>query len=178
MSHRHHAEFLTPARLERLAKHAQDVGDERVLAACRAAPIDAAALRDVAVACERALHEPMSDGDREGLSPGIRLLVEALDAAGFRTTDSGDGTNWAAGMECALPYRHVAVSLAPWQDRHEEAARVRRYLAWLGLEGEFEVTPVDETPGLPDVVFVCDARWIEIEREVGYQPPDAMGCEG
>jgi len=41
------------------------------------------------------------------ISPGVADLVAELNAAGYRTTDSGDGTNFAEGMECALPFRHV-----------------------------------------------------------------------
>ena len=45
--------------------------------------------------------------DLEGISPGVRDLVKDLTERGFVTTDSGDGTNHAEGMECALPFRHV-----------------------------------------------------------------------
>lgn len=45
--------------------------------------------------------------DYEALNPGVRDLVWELNRRGYETTDSGDGTNHANGMEGALPYRHV-----------------------------------------------------------------------
>ena len=41
------------------------------------------------------------------ISPGVRELVAELNGQGFVTTDSGDGSNYVEGMECALPFRHV-----------------------------------------------------------------------
>lgn len=51
----------------------------------------------------------MSDIDYDKLSPGIRQLVRQLRQDGFETTDSGDGSSHAAGMEGALPFRHVFI---------------------------------------------------------------------
>lgn len=46
--------------------------------------------------------------DYSQLNPGVRTLVRELrEQHGFLTTDSGDGTNLANGMECALEERHV-----------------------------------------------------------------------
>lgn len=45
----------------------------------------------------------------EELSPRIRRCVRILQENGFTTCDSGDGSNYAAGMECALPVPMVAV---------------------------------------------------------------------
>ena len=45
--------------------------------------------------------------DLSEISPGVRDLVASLNDQGFATTDSGDGSNLAEGMECALPFRHV-----------------------------------------------------------------------
>lgn len=46
--------------------------------------------------------------DYDQISPGVRDLVRELrEVHGMETTDSGDGSNLAAGMECALPERHV-----------------------------------------------------------------------
>lgn len=55
---------------------------------------------------------PMTSEERAALDPGIRDVVVALRAAGFRTCDSGDGAS-KPDMGCALPWRHVAASVAP-----------------------------------------------------------------
>jgi hypothetical protein len=41
------------------------------------------------------------------ISEGVRTEVQQLNDFGFETCDSGDGSNYKAGMSCALPYRHV-----------------------------------------------------------------------
>lgn len=52
--------------------------------------------------------------DYEQLNPGIRDLVRELrEVHKFETTDSGDGTNYANGMECAMKERHVAMVTEP-----------------------------------------------------------------
>ncbi len=43
------------------------------------------------------------------LSPGIRGAVLWLRSHGFDTCDSGDGSNAAAGMECAVDYPMIAI---------------------------------------------------------------------
>lgn len=45
------------------------------------------------------------------LSPGVRDLVIYLNHCGFETTDSGDGSNYADGMEGAMPVPMVAVKV-------------------------------------------------------------------
>lgn len=47
------------------------------------------------------------------LSPGVRDLVVWLRRHGFETTDSGDGSSHATGMECALPFPHVVMTVHP-----------------------------------------------------------------
>ena len=47
--------------------------------------------------------------DPSALSPGIRNAVVWLRERGWVTTDSGDGSNFDAGMEGALPFPHIAV---------------------------------------------------------------------
>lgn len=57
--------------------------------------------------------EPLSDAEVECLDPGIRDLVVMLRAAGFETTDSGDGVSKPAG-ERVFDYPHVyAVASSP-----------------------------------------------------------------
>lgn len=45
----------------------------------------------------------------KNLSPGVRRIVVLLNKEGFPTTDSGDGSNHAKGMECAPPYPMIAI---------------------------------------------------------------------
>lgn len=47
--------------------------------------------------------------DLADISPGVRKLVAALREAGLWTSDSGDGSNYEAGMDCALPFPHVFI---------------------------------------------------------------------
>lgn len=47
------------------------------------------------------------------INPNIRKLVKWLNANCFKTTDSGDGSNYEAGMEGALPFPMVAIVVAP-----------------------------------------------------------------
>lgn len=41
------------------------------------------------------------------ISKGVAGIVEELNALGYDTADSGDGSNYADGMPCTLPFRHV-----------------------------------------------------------------------
>ena len=50
------------------------------------------------------------------LNPNIKGAVRFFWNHGYVTTDSGDGTNYEAGMEGALPYDHVAIQLSPSGD--------------------------------------------------------------
>ncbi len=45
------------------------------------------------------------------VNPEVRTLVEWLNLNGFRTTDSGDGRNYSAGMEGAVPFPMVAIGV-------------------------------------------------------------------
>ncbi|MCK9513101.1 MAG: hypothetical protein M0R28_17995 [Pigmentiphaga sp.] len=56
---------------------------------------------------------PLTPEQIAKLSPLVRDLVVALRDAGFETTDSGDGSNYAAGMECAVPFKMVAIVCRP-----------------------------------------------------------------
>lgn len=71
--------------------------------------------------------------DPAELDPGIRNLVMALRAAGYNTTDSGDGVSkpkdWYESGE-ALPYPHVAIVLA---DASRLVVEAHRLQAWLDL---------------------------------------------
>ena len=72
------------------------------------------------------------------ISPKVRELVKALNAAGWPTCDSGDGSNHAAGMECARDYPHVVIRL-PFHRRtriYEEAKAVQIWLNTRGVRVE------------------------------------------
>ncbi len=70
----------------------------------------------------------------EEISPGVRKLVRWLNINGFTTTDSGDGTNYENGMDCALEFPHVFMVVAP-NKMVEEAHRLQGLFGFLG--GEF-----------------------------------------
>jgi len=78
------------------------------------------------------------------LSLGIRRLVNLLNRNGFETTDSGDGSNYEAGMECALPCPNVYVTVEP-KDLAVEADRLRALLEHEGVDFS------DEYEGMPTI---------------------------
>jgi len=49
------------------------------------------------------------------ICPGVRKLVAGLNAAGWPTCDSGDGSHHAAGMGCARPYPHVTIRIPAYR---------------------------------------------------------------
>lgn len=67
----------------------------------------------------------------EEISPGVRKLVKWLNIYGFKTTDSGDGSNYKNGMECALEFPHVFMVVAPGK-MVEEAHRLLTLFDFLG----------------------------------------------
>lgn len=88
--------------------------------------------------------------DPNELSPGIRDLVIWLNSMGFQTTDSGDGTNFREGMECAVPYPMVAMRTSA---RHmvQDARRLRAALMGRsvdlnrkGIAIEASYSPIDD----------------------------------
>ena len=66
------------------------------------------------------------------LSPGVRHLVLWLNQQGFKTTDSGDGSNHADGMECAVPHPMVAI-VCRAERMVDEARRLKVLLEERGL---------------------------------------------
>ena len=61
-----------------------------------------------------------------GLDSGVRDIVYALIDAGFRTTDSGDGSK-VGWMEDALPFPHVVAMSSP-ESMVEDAHRMLSHL--------------------------------------------------
>jgi len=45
----------------------------------------------------------------EAVSEGVRELVRWLNKQGYRTTDSGDGSHFDEGMECAVEHPMIAI---------------------------------------------------------------------
>jgi len=70
----------------------------------------------------------------DGLSPGIKELVLWLNEQGFETTDSGDGTNAAAGMECAVEYPMVVMVVDKPGRLVDEAQRLYKALRGRGIQ--------------------------------------------
>lgn len=68
------------------------------------------------------------------ISPGVRDLVTKLQKLGYTTTDSGDGSNYAEGMECALPYRHVFGTLPEDSNLIEEANKLQEHFPEARIE--------------------------------------------
>lgn len=72
-----------------------------------------------------ALHTP------RGLDPGITATVSLLIAAGFNTTDSGDGVS-KPDVGRVFDFPHVVAVVAP-DDLLKEARRLRRILEFVGI---------------------------------------------
>jgi hypothetical protein len=85
--------------------------------------------RDYQILPDRQLPDEVIDG----LSPGIRELVIWLNAMGFETSDSGDGSNAAAGMECALEMPMVAIPV-PSAKLISESIRLKERLEARGVD--------------------------------------------
>lgn len=43
------------------------------------------------------------------ISPHLKDCIEYLWSLGYQTTDSGDGSNYAEGMEGSLPFDHIVI---------------------------------------------------------------------
>lgn len=78
----------------------------------------------------------MTSEDNADLSPGIRDLVVWLNEQGFRTTDSGDGSNHDAGMGCAVDFPMVAILVEPASALIAESDRLGRLLGERGIDFE------------------------------------------
>jgi len=76
------------------------------------------------------MQNELSPEELEGLSPNIRETVVFLRKNGFDTSDSGDGTNHANGMECALPTPHVFMPV-PVKEMVSEADRLLGILSFV-----------------------------------------------
>lgn len=86
----------------------------------------------------------------DDLSPGIKGLVIWLNTNGFHTVDSGDGTNAADGMACAVDVPMVAISINKlWLA--DEADRLLFMLKRRGVD--FTPQVLDCTMSLPELAL-------------------------
>ena len=69
----------------------------------------------------------------DGLSPGVRDLVVWLNSHGFETTDSGDGSNHAAGMDGAVEFPLISVVTKP-ATMPADAGRLMRAMIARGVQ--------------------------------------------
>jgi hypothetical protein len=123
----------------------------------------------------------LRDIDPEELSPGVRALVFALREAGLFTVDSGDGSNYEAGMDCAMPYPHVFI-MCPVAKLERVVELAREVLVakpdlidWpylidiMGDPLDEDGTPVKSEHG---AVMIHHADSSEICKRVGYKGYD------
>lgn len=57
-----------------------------------------------------------------------------LNGIGFKTVDSGDGSNFENGMECAVPYPMLAIQIESFDKLKGEADRLKYSLEWAGVD--------------------------------------------
>jgi hypothetical protein len=112
----------------------------------------------------------------EQLNPNIRELVRFLHENNYETTDSGDGTNHAEGMECAVPYPMIAINL-----EHDElviaADELRELLGDAGVpmgrhyaDEDHEVRRVEatySTHGKATLLLVCGVTDADLRGPLG-----------
>jgi hypothetical protein len=78
------------------------------------------------------------------ISEGVRDLVrEIREVHSMETCDSGDGSNYQEGMECALPDRHVFM----YFEERVEAENAKIYLAEQYPEACVQITDEDDNEG-------------------------------
>lgn len=82
--------------------------------------------------------------DYNKIAPGVRDLVRELNEVhGIKTCDSGDGSNFAAGMSCALPDRHVFMRF----DTRVAAELAQAQLELIYPRATVQITDPDPSPG-------------------------------
>lgn len=101
----------------------------------------------------------------EDLCPGIRACVAYLNKVGFETTDSGDGSHFAAGMECAWEEPMVVIqatehTMVGLSRQLHRLVHDKQNLAGIQIEATY--SPVDGVASViaygPELVHVKDPR--------------------
>lgn len=100
----------------------------------------------------------LTDEEIEGLSPGIRSVVLELNALGFETSDSGDGSAFRDGMECAFEEPMVVVVCRDPNKLIRGSIALRDYLRVFrpymkGVSVEASYSPID---GIASVLLYGD----------------------
>lgn len=123
----------------------------------------------------------MKPFDYESLSPGIREVVRTLRCAGIDTTDSGDGSNHTAGMECAVPFPMVAAWTSPTRLQLDlETARVAITSAGVvltpeGAEGPTLTGSIDAADGTAVILLThCTDDMLQGGTEIGEGGEDEL----
>jgi hypothetical protein len=98
------------------------------------------------------------------LSPGVRDLVLWLNEQGFETTDSGDGSNFEEGMECATPHPMVVIVVEPPTLVVPMADRLCMLLEERGISFKVPAHGCEDPPG--------EFTWPQIQGN--YDPNDGM----
>ena len=86
----------------------------------------------------RGLKESLRGGEGyiDEIQPRMKRTVAWLQSLGFQTTDSGDGvTNVEAGMEGALDFPHVMMSVPPPLRLIQESERLLETCRLVGIQG-------------------------------------------
>ncbi len=89
--------------------------------------------------------------DYNEISPGVRDLVREINEVhGIKTCDSGDGSNYKEGMECALPDKHVFMHF----NTRPEAEAAQSRLQKLYPEATVQITDSAPDPEPGDFVLL------------------------
>lgn len=116
--------------------------------------------------------KPLTEDELRSLSPEIRDLVVALRDADFNTVDSGDGSNLAQGMSCALPFKMVAIQVER-EELCDEADRLAEWFASGNPGWEAYQIQASYTPGSAAIIILAEVggeALDEIEEAIGHRP--------
>lgn len=113
----------------------------------------------------------MTDVNYDALDPGIREIVRAIRAAGFDTTDSGDGSK-GSSMVGALGYAHVVVNLGKYERLGQgEIDDIQQLRVMAGTIGDGWSVEASWIPGSELIVTVFDKEMADAltEAETAHQ---------
>lgn len=101
-----------------------------------------------------------TDINYDELSPGIRGAVKWLRDNGFNTCDSGDGSNFEQGMECAWEQPMVIIAVS----REKLLSEADRLLALLEAEGVPLTPQGGDDPHEPQDCVMVDAVYLPAQN--------------